>query len=130
MTHRWTASPSVPLAVLALAFSLIAPVEAKADAVLLSCKGTGTTFWNGQRDGPPDKATLSIAVDIGNNSLTVDQNTYPIQSVSGNVIIAGDASSHVELDRVSGEVTVDWTPHGVKVSSFFYGHCEPARKLF
>jgi len=117
-----------------------ASVEARADAVFLSCSGTARRFSfsavpqaaisAGSSVSAPDKAVVSIAVDIADGTLTIDTHTLPIIfSDLGNLIIAANVDNHVQLDRVSGVVdaTIRMTPYS---SMIFNGVCKPARKLF
>lgn len=113
---------------IALALSLIAPVEARADAVLLSCSGTNTTKGK-DNSTSKNEDTVSVTVDIVNKTLTIDADTWPILENLGNVIVAGNAGAvRVELDRLSGRIF--GTTRVGDLTYQFAGVCKPARKLF
>ncbi len=118
-------------AILAAASVSAAPGGAKAEQVLLSCRGTSELIQQGKPDAPPDSnASMSVAVDIAKKTLTIDGVKWPITGDrSADVIASIDpARGTIMLNRVTGSVNV----HSNEAAGLkkFYGDCKTGRKLF
>jgi len=118
-------------ATLAVALALAAPNGARAEEVLLSCRGTSELIQQGKPDNPPDeKSSIVVAVDIARKTITINGVKWPITGDrSDDVIVSIDpGKGTIMLNRVTGTVNVRVIEStGLKK---FYGECKSTRKLF
>jgi hypothetical protein len=118
-------------ATLAVALALAAPNGARAEEVLLSCRGTAETIQQGKPDNPPDeKSSIAVAVDLAKKTITINGVKWPITGDrSDEVIVSIDpGKGTIMLNRTTGTVNVHFIEStGLKK---FYGECKSARKLF
>lgn len=127
------ASPAGRAAMLILAFAVVSLASASANAgeVLLSCWGTVELIQQGKQVNPVDeRASITVAVDIPNKSLTINGMKWTIAGNASDETVVGmdpDKGS-VTLNRITGAVSVHFIEYsGLKK---FYGECKPAQKLF
>ena len=118
-------------ATLAVALALAAPNGARAEEVLLSCRGTSELIQQGKPDNPPDeKSSIAVAVDMARKTITINGVKWPITGDrSDDVIVSIDpGKGTIMLNRVTGTVNVRVIEStGLKK---FYGECKSTRKLF
>jgi mannose/fructose/N-acetylgalactosamine-specific phosphotransferase system component IIC len=117
--------------ILAIAFGLIACGEVRPDAVLLSCWGTVELIEGGQQVNPRgEKTSVSIAVDVANKILTIDDVQWPISGdTSRSVIVSVDKNrGNATLNRITGAVDIHFIESDML--RIFIGECKPAQKLF
>ena len=118
-------------AILAVALALAAPNGARAEEVLLSCRGTSELIQQGKPDNPPDeRSSIAIAVDIAKKTITINGVKWPITGDRSDEVIVSISPEKgtVMLNRITGSVNVhSIEPTGLKK---FYGECKSGRKLF
>jgi hypothetical protein len=101
------------------------------DAVLLSCWGTVELIEGGQQVNPRgEKTSVSIAVDVANKILTIDDVQWPISGdTSRSVIVSVDKNrGNATLNRITGAVDIHFIESDML--RIFIGECKPAQKLF
>lgn len=126
-----------PTTWVAIVLVLTTCLEATAAPVFLSCTGKAS-IGIGEGKKPVEFETdFSAAVDITNNTLTIDEDVYQITNISGNVVTAGTSGplpgerTWITLDRVTGAVSTMTTFNENKYTvRSFTGACKSTNKLF
>jgi hypothetical protein len=111
--------------------AVLANNNAKAEQVLLSCRGTVELVRQSKQRNPNDeKSSIVVALDIARKMITINDVQWPIfGDASGETIISmNPKGSSLTLNRITGAITAHFIePAGRRK---FYGECKPAQKLF
>jgi hypothetical protein len=122
---------SVRTFILAALLAMFADSNAKAEQVLLSCRGTVELIQQGKQINPIDeKSSIAVAVDTGRKIITINDVRWPIfGDASQETIVSMDPNKgSLTLNRITGAIDVHFIEPTLLKK--FYGECRPAQKLF
>ena len=130
MNRRFTETAQLAGPLFAFTLSLLVSAEARAESTLLSCSGTVRLLQGGKQvNEKGERYSVSVKIDVGNGSLTIDGETWPlVGDTSSDVIVSiSENRGSATLNRITGAASIHRIQDGLQI---FEGICKPAQKLF